>query len=77
MEHIVNLIYIYIISLPLTTFCMMSQGSILENIPLPPQGGEISADVIWGENMKRRREKRGKSKKKRKRKEKGRGKKRV
>jgi hypothetical protein len=38
-----------------------------------PLGGEISADVIWGKNMKRRREKRGKCKRKgRKRKEKAR-----
>jgi hypothetical protein len=33
---------------------------------LPPWGGEISADVIWGKNMKRRREKGGKCKRKRK-----------
>jgi hypothetical protein len=35
----------------------------LENTPL---GGGISADVIWGKNMKRRREKRGKCKKRKK-----------
>ncbi len=28
----------------------------MENTP-PPGGGEISADVIWGKNMKRGREK--------------------
>jgi hypothetical protein len=36
----------------------------LENIPRPP--GWISADVIWGENVNRRREKEGKCKRKRK-----------
>jgi hypothetical protein len=39
----------------------------LENIPPLGGGGEkISADVIWGKNMKRRREKGGKCKRKRK-----------
>jgi hypothetical protein len=34
------------------------QGSIYWKIPLPPWGGEkISADVIWGKNMRRPREK--------------------
>jgi hypothetical protein len=32
----------------------------------PPGGGGISADVIWGKNMKRRRENGGKCKRKRK-----------
>jgi hypothetical protein len=42
----------------------------LENTPTP---GGISADVIWGKNMKRRREKGVRCKRKgRKRKEKGR-----
>ncbi len=45
-----------------TNFC--SGVYILENTP--PWGGEISADVIWGKNMKRRREKEGKCKRKRK-----------
>ncbi len=45
---------------------------ILENTP-PPGGGGISADVIWGKNMKRGREKGGNVKEKgRKGKEKGR-----
>jgi hypothetical protein len=38
---------------------------ILENIP-PPPWGEISAEVIWGKNMKRGREKGVKCKTKRK-----------
>jgi hypothetical protein len=37
----------------------------LENT-LSLRGGGISANVIWGKNMKRRREKRGKCKRKRK-----------
>jgi hypothetical protein len=40
---------------------------ILENTP-PPRGG-ISANVIWGKNMKRVREKGGKCKRKRKKEE--------
>jgi hypothetical protein len=35
-------------------------------LPPPPGWGEISANVIWGKNMKRRREKEGKYKRKRK-----------
>ncbi len=41
---------------------LMSGAYILENTP--PRGGEISADVIWGKNMKRQKEKGGKSKRK-------------
>jgi hypothetical protein len=37
----------------------------MENTP-PPPGGEISADVIWGKNMKRPRGKGGKCGRKRK-----------
>jgi hypothetical protein len=39
----------------------MSRVYILENTPPP---GEISVNVIWGENMKRGREKGGKCKRK-------------
>jgi hypothetical protein len=42
----------------------------------PPGGGEISADVIWGKNMKREREKE-KGKEKGRRKKEKRGSKRV
>jgi hypothetical protein len=37
----------------------------LENTP-PPRGEKISANVIWGKNMKRGRDKGGKCKRKRK-----------
>jgi hypothetical protein len=48
----------------------LSQGSIYLKIPPPPGGGEkISADVIWGKNMKRGRETGGKCKRKRKKEE--------
>jgi hypothetical protein len=48
---------------------------ILENTSLPPWGGEkISADVIWGKNMKREREKGGKCKRKRQKEERKRNK---
>jgi hypothetical protein len=39
------------------------QWSVYWKIPLPPEG-EISADVIWGENMRWGREKGGKCKRK-------------
>jgi hypothetical protein len=42
---------------------------ILENTPPLGGGGGIPADVIWGKNMKRRREKGGKCKRKRKKRE--------
>jgi hypothetical protein len=38
----------------------------LENTPPQGRGQIISADVIWGKNIKRRREKGGKCKRKRK-----------
>jgi hypothetical protein len=41
------------------------QGYINWKILSPPRGG-ISADVIWGKNIKRQREKGGKCKRKRK-----------
>jgi hypothetical protein len=42
-------------------------GLYIGKYPPPPQGGKISADVIWGKkNMKRGREKGGKCKRKRK-----------
>jgi hypothetical protein len=42
-----------------------SRGLYIEKYP-PLGGGGISAYVIWGKNMKRRREKGGKCKRKRK-----------
>jgi hypothetical protein len=44
---------------------LLARVYILKNTP-PPQRGGISADVIWGKNMKRGREKRAKCKRKRK-----------
>jgi hypothetical protein len=46
----------------------VGRGLFIGKYPPPP--GEISAGVIWGENMKRRREKGGKYKRKRKKGEK-------
>ncbi len=47
----------------------MDRGIYFGKYPPPPRGREISADVIWGKNMKRRREKREKCKRKRKKEE--------
>jgi hypothetical protein len=44
---------------------IVTQGSIYWKIP-PWRGGGISANVIWGKNMKRPREKGGKCRSKRK-----------
>jgi hypothetical protein len=48
---------------------LSDRGLYIGKYPPPPGGGEISADVIWGKNMKRVRENRGKCKRKRKKEE--------